>query len=74
MRGVASANDDVIEDADTKNLPGVNKLARDAQVLGGRGRVAGRMVMREDDGSGTVEDGGAEDFAGVNGGDVEQAK
>jgi len=74
MRGFAAADDDVIQYADADDLAGFDQLACNAKILGGWGRVAGRMVVRENDRFGTIADRVTEYFTRMHGGGTYEAK
>src|SRR2546425_7730909 len=62
----ASANDDVVEHFDLKQLSGSNEITRDFDV-GLRGRwVAAWMIVDEHDSRGIRRNGPLEDFAGMD--------
>lgn len=60
---VGFADDDVIDDLDAHDLAGFAQLRRRFQIGVTRGAVSGRVVVRQDDTCGVVEDGGAEELA-----------
>src|SRR3990172_11925466 len=71
---VPFADDHVVHDRDVEHLPAVNQTPRQSLVFIARRRIARGMVVGEDDGLCAAADGGAEDFAGVDDGLVQQAQ
>ena len=64
--GVAAAADDqVVVHRDAERLGGVDDVARDGDVGLRRGRVAGRMVVHQDQGGGVQFEGALDDLARV---------
>ncbi len=53
----------MVENRDANESPGLNEASSDFVVLVGRIEVAGRVIVRDDDCSGVVDDGAAENFA-----------
>jgi len=67
------ADDDVIEEANPDDLSGLDEPGRDRTIFRTRGETAGGMIVHADDARGTRHDGGAEDFAGMDGRAVDGA-
>ena len=67
------AEDDVVEEMDLHGGGGFADAAGHGEVGGAGARVAGGVVVDEDEAVGGVHDGGAEDFAGVGDGFGEAA-
>src|SRR5690606_37629432 len=67
------ADDDVIEDRDPHHPAGFGELPGDRPVLGRGERVAGRVVVPEDEGGRVLDAGGLEGLARVDDGRVERA-
>ena len=56
----------MVQDFDLEQLTGADQVARHFNVRFGRGGVAARMVMRQNDGGGSARNGALEDFTRMN--------
>src|SRR4051794_3535421 len=70
-RAALGADDDVVVDGDFHVAAGVYQVAGQADVLAGRGGVAARVIVDDDEGRGAQGDGARDDFADVDGGFVD---
>ena len=71
---VAFADDHVVDDGDVEHLAAVNQPGRQRLILVAWRRIAGRMVVGQDDRLGATADGGPEHLAGVDDGLIQQAQ
>jgi len=62
----AAADDQVIVHRDAERLRGIDDVARDGDVGFGRGRVAGRMVVHQDQGGSVEFEGALDDLARID--------
>jgi hypothetical protein len=62
----STANYEMVQEGDAKNLGSFVETTGDLAVLGGRVKTTRRMVMRDDDSAGVLNDSRIEDLTGVD--------
>jgi len=72
--GRRATDDNMIKNFDAKDLAGLNELACDSDILGAWRWIAGRVIVRKNDGGGIVQKSPAKDFTGMNKGRIENAQ
>ena len=63
----------VVDDGDSYRAADGGQLFCDGAIFGGGGGISGGVVVDQDDGCGTLGDGGAKYFAGVDEGSIQDA-
>lgn len=65
-QSLVGSDDDVVDDGDANDFCGLFQSLGDTDVLIARGGVTAGMVVDDEDTVGSIADGGAEDFAGMD--------